>query len=125
MLFRRMPAFTRIEHGTGVHRLRRECRAHADFPALLLRGNGFAGQRQAVYLRDDFTLAVTFQRPHRNKQRRAFTRGQRNRLRLGPFQRQITASSQGDVQGLRTIGEVSQIQRQPGAIAAGQEARCV
>ncbi len=89
MLPRRCPGLTRVQHGPGIHRLRRERRADTDFPALLLRGKGLARKLQAGHLRSHFTVSVAVQRAHRNKQSRPRTWWQSHRLRLHPFQRQF------------------------------------
>lgn len=89
MLPWRSPGLTRVQHGPGIHRLRRERRTDADFPALLLRSEGLARQLKSCYLRRHFAVTVTFQCTHRNKQRAAHTRWQFDRLRLCPFQRQL------------------------------------
>ncbi|MNP26734.1 hypothetical protein D3C76_1196020 [compost metagenome] len=87
MLRRCRPAFAWIEHRAGIDRLRRERRTHADFPAFLLRCEGFARKFKAGHLRGNFTVAVAIQRTHRNKQRIAYARRQLNRLRLRAFKR--------------------------------------
>ena len=123
VLRRCSPGFARVQHGTGIDRLRRERRTHADFPALLLRGEGLARKLQAGHLRGHFTVTITVQRAYRNKQRAARPRWQLNRLRLRAFQRQFACRVQGDIQRLRLVGQVSDIQRQPRGISACQEAR--
>ncbi len=75
-----------VQHGTGIDSLRRERRTNADFPALLLRGKGFARKLQAGNLCRHLTVAITLQRTHRNKQGTARARRQLNRLRLYTFQ---------------------------------------
>ena len=113
MLRRCGPGLAGVQHGTGIHRLRRERRTHADFPALLLRCESLARKLQAGHLSGHLTVTITLQRTHRNKQGAARARRQLNRLRLPAFQRQFACRGQGDIQRLRLVGQVGEIQRQP------------
>ena len=106
------PGFARVEHGTGIHRLCRECRTHADFPALLLWCKGLARKLQAGNLCCYLSVTIPLQRTHRNKQGGPRPRRQLNRLRLSTFQRQFACRGQGNVQRLRLVGQVGEIQRQ-------------
>ena len=122
---RRLPAFTWLQHCTAVDGLCRVRRTHADFPLFLQRGEGFARQAQAADGGINLTIAEARQRAHWYKQRAARPRRQLHRRQLTRGQGHQPAGGKMNLQGLRFIGQIAEIQRQPCGIAAGEEARGV
>ena len=120
---RSLPAFTRLEDSAGIHGLRRESRTHAQLPLLLHRREGFTRQVQAADGGIHLTIAKALLRANRHKQRAARAGSQMHRRYFSPFKLQQTAGGQRNVEGLRLIGQIAEIQRQASGISAGEEAR--
>lgn len=87
------------------------------------RGEGFARQAQAADGGINLTIAEARQRAHWYKQRAARPRRQLHRRQLAIGQGHQPAGGKMNLQGLRFIGQIAEIQRQTRSIAAGEEAR--
>ena len=122
---RSLPAFAWLQDGARIDSLRRESRTHAELPLFLHWRERFTRQ---VHAADDgihLTIAETFMRADGYKQGAARAGRQLHRRYFSPFKLQQTAGGQRNVEGLRLIGQVTEIQRQPRGIPAGEEARHV
>ncbi len=109
---RSLPAFTRWRTAPES-RLRRESRTHAQLPLLLHRREGFTRQVQAADGGIHLTIAKALLRANRHKQRAARAGAQMHRRYFfSPFKLQQTAGGQRNVEGLRLIGQIAEIQRQ-------------
>ena len=69
LIFRNVPAFTRLQHRTAIDGLRRIGRTHADFPLFVEIGQGFSWQRHARYAYADLAVTKAFTCANRDKKR--------------------------------------------------------
>ena len=112
------------EHRPIMLEQRRVRRAHAQRPFAAERRQGFTRQVQTTHGDLDHARTKTAQRLDRDLQRTALARAQRDVLRGLTQQVELAVSVEGDVQFLRFVGQVGQVQRQAGLVPSGQKARC-